>query len=134
LATTFTLLSGRELTTDFKTDGSEVRVGFVTDQGAIELASTPEGLWNLASKMSQLAAHATAIRSAAQGHQLIHVAEIAQARADTPKGAPIVALGLTGTTGSVQHFGLTPETSAALRQQMEAAEQQALDNRRKKLQ
>ena len=84
--------------------------------------------------MSELGAHATAIKSAALGHQQIHVAEIAEAKAETPKGAPIVALGLKGTTGSVQHFGLSPETSAALRQQMEVAEGQARDNRKKNLQ
>jgi hypothetical protein len=134
LAESFTILNGRPLTTEVKGDGTEVRVGFDTDQGTIELVCTPEALWNLSSHMSQLGAHAIALKSRAQGSQQIHVEEIAEAKAETPKNAGIVALGLRGTNGSVRHFGLSPETSEKLRPQMEAAERQARDNQKKNLQ
>ncbi|MDO8360314.1 MAG: hypothetical protein Q7T08_09765 [Devosia sp.] len=134
MAETFTLLNGRPVNSLFKDDGTEVRVSFDTDQGTIELVCTPEGLWNLGSHMSQLGAHGMAVKGQAQGFQQIHVEEIAEAKAETPKDAGIVALGLKGTNGSVRHFGLSPETSATLRQQMEAAERQARDNRKKKSQ
>lgn len=134
MAETFTILNGRPLTSEHKNDGTEVRVSFDTDQGTIELVTTPEALWNLGSHMSQLGAHAMAIKGRAQGSQQIQVEEIAEAKAETPKGAGIVALGLKGTNGSVRHFGLSPETSEKLRPQMEAAERQARDNQKKKLQ
>ena len=135
MAETFTLLNGRPVNGRAKTDGSEVRISFETDQGEIEIASTPEGLWNLAGKMSELAVQAIAAKSRANGEtQKIHVAAIVEAKAETPIDAPIVALGLKGTNGSVQHFGLSPDTSAALRREMEAAEPQARDNQKKNLQ
>src|SRR5689334_14293256 len=130
----FAVLNGRELEQNFKNDGTEVNVSFDTDQGRITISTTPEAMFNMASAMSQLSVHALAIKSQRAGLNQIQVNEVAQARAETPTGAGIVALGFQGTTGSVQHFGLSPEQSAGLRHQMEAAERQARDNLKKKLQ
>lgn len=116
----------------FNPEGTEVEF---TIGGAATIVSDPESVLNLAAKLAKLARESLQQRSKAKGeHGFVQVTRVARAAASTPVGSDVVAVAFQEANGIVEHFGLTPEESQALRPQMEKAELDARQNRTQTIQ
>ena len=111
-------------------DGAIVEARVGSSAGGLVLRSSPELMFDLATKLSEVSIRALTLKNQDTAHGIVSVRAVFAANAKVPPMAIVVVLELKDSNGTPQYFSITPGQSLALRSEMEAAEDEAVQNKK----
>ena len=101
------------------------QITFATENGRVIGTFSPETLHTIIPSLCAMVQYFQAQTLAKGGHFGLVAQGVALAGASSPAGGGTVLLCIQSQAGWIQHFGLSPEQSKDLRQEMQASEEAA---------
>jgi hypothetical protein len=116
----------------YRSDLDTVEIGFAVEGAEpIQLRCGVACVQEIVNRLSALLQHLEAQLPSPQSNAATYASTVLKTEARAAKGGEVVLLWLYADSGAAQLFALSPEASAKLRPQLDAAEQQAQTVRRR---